>query len=172
MATKSQAIKTWMLQWLGFSLILSIFILWVFLAKAARTSTNPTSGQWDPTNLYSDWNDTLTSSKWNSLVEKVESNVWSNWQFWNIVTTYVKNTTYQATQDWFILGYCNVAWRIKSIQSTNSNLSNPITSWESEDSTNSASRDRIISPIKKNNYRKIDVLWGCSSLQIRYFPIN
>ncbi|MEF2175090.1 MAG: hypothetical protein V3575_01355 [Candidatus Absconditabacteria bacterium] len=172
MATKSQAIKTGMLQGLGFSLIVSIFILGVFFAKAARTNTNPTSGQGDPTNLYSNGDDTLTSAKWNALVEKVENNIGSNGQFGNIITTYAKNTIYQATEDGFVLGYCNGSGYIKSIQSTNSDLSNPITSWESEDSASGASRERIISPIKKNNYRKIEVLGGCTSLQIRYFPMN
>ena len=172
MATKSQAIKTWMLQWLWFSLIVIVFILWVFLAKAARTNTNPTSWQWDPSNLYSSWDDTLTSAKWNALVEKVENNVWSSGQFWNIVTTYVKNTTYQASQDWFILAYCNWPWRTRMTQSINSNLSSPIINFESQDEINSARLERTLAPVKKNYYRKYEVLRNCWSPSIFFFPLN
>ncbi|MEF2175089.1 MAG: hypothetical protein V3575_01350 [Candidatus Absconditabacteria bacterium] len=172
MATKLQTIKTGFFHGLGFSLIVSIFILGALLTKAARTNSNPTSGQLDPTNLYSNGDDTLTSAKWNALVEKVENNIGSNGQFGNIITTYAKNTIYQATQDGFVLGYCNGTGRTKITQSVNSDLSNPIVSFESQDETTSAYRERIMSPVKKNNYRKFEVLRGCSSLKLFYFPLN
>lgn len=172
MATKLQTIKTGIYQWIWFILVVFIFSLWLFLTKATRTNMNPTSWQWDPTNLYSNWDDTLTKEKWNALVEKVENNVWSSSFFWNIITTYAKNTTYQATKDWFVLGYCNWSWRTKFIQSVNSDLSNPVISFESQDEATWSSRERIISPVKKSNYRKFDVTRWCSSANVIFFPLN
>ncbi|MEF2175732.1 MAG: hypothetical protein V3575_04625 [Candidatus Absconditabacteria bacterium] len=69
-----EIIKKGFLQGIGLSLGLSIFIFGIFLVKGAWQSSNPTAGQGDATNLYTNGEDILTKEKWNALVEKVNSN--------------------------------------------------------------------------------------------------
>ncbi|MEF2175733.1 MAG: hypothetical protein V3575_04630 [Candidatus Absconditabacteria bacterium] len=155
----------------GLGVFVTVFLC-ILIVKGAWQSSNPTAGLGDATNLYTSGEDTLTKEKWNALVEKVYNNGGGINSIGDIVTTYLGNTIYQANQDGIILAYCNGTGRLKSIQSINSNLSNPIMSWESEHIATGAARERVILPIKKNNYRKIEVLGGCSQLKTVFFPLQ
>lgn len=65
-------------------IMLSLFMVWIFLVKWAWQSSNPTAWLWDATNLYISWEDTLTKEKWNALVEKVNTNGSSS-LWWEVV---------------------------------------------------------------------------------------
>lgn len=66
-------LKSWIVHWIGFCIVLAFFAGWVYLVKGAWQSTNPTAWLWDAANLYTNWDDVLTKEKWNALVEKVST---------------------------------------------------------------------------------------------------